>query len=553
MQRYGPLLLGSALLVVSSLLVMDWHELNGRMDGLQNEFLHVGNALDFWIAWENQDAYHLKHFLETYPWPPGFYAWPWPLFALLGGSHKAMVAANIGHFALLLWATYELSRTVLDRRAGMLAMVLVSLYPSITGNLVRYEPNVAAVAWVTLSALCLVRSRKFGDRRWSVGLGAALGVGLLMDRLTVGLFLFLPVLLEWGLGLRSAQWQPRLKNSLIALFVVLILAGPWYQGFFVHHLPELMEQVAIGEVDSTGALTERRAPFALATLLFYLSTLIDGQAGLVPGVAGLLGVGAWLVRKDTKDRVPGVLVLSAWLLFTVIQKKQVYYTIPVLGCLSVLTVSWIRSLPKAGWLVTLFVLGCGVHQLDLRMRGRGLLLPDPVSQWLGSEVLDEAWVSPRYPQASLPGGHRWPVEELSEVLPPGEVLVFSEDGNWYEGYLVLQIREQLPGQRVRGLLGDPNGTYEWYRTAASLVYVGTDPGQAWPTEAHIRDALEQQHYVLEELPPVAEVIASLEPQFVAVGAWPLEGGRKAQVFSRLTPRVGEPESGWPTQEAPPVP
>ena len=79
------------------------------------------------------------------------------------------------------------------------------------------------------------------------------------------------------------------------------------------------------------------------------------------------------------------------------------------------------------------------------------------------------------------------------------------------------------------------------------------PGQAWPTEAHIRDALEQQHYVLEELPPVAEVIASLEPQFVAVGAWPLEGGRKAQVFSRLTPRVGEPESGWPTQEAPPVP
>ncbi|MEE2750082.1 MAG: glycosyltransferase family 39 protein [Myxococcota bacterium] len=537
------------LLIASSILVLDWHELNGRMDGLQNEFLHVGNALDFWLAWENRDAYHLKHFLETYPWPPGFYVWPWPLFALIGGSHKAMVLANLAHLALLLWATYQLSRAVLDRRAGMLAMVLVALYPSVTGNLVRYEPNLAAVAWVTLSALCLVRSRKFGDRRWSIGLGVALGLGLLMDRLTVGLFLLLPVLVEWGLGLRSAQRQQRMKNSLFALGVVLLIAGPWYQGFFVHHLPELMEQVALGEVDSTGALTERREPFAIRTLLFYFSTLLDAQAGLVPGVAGLLAVGAWLLRKSSKDRVPGVLVLAAWLVFTVVQKKQVYYTIPLLGCLSVLTVVWLRRLPKAGWGVTLLVLVCGVHQVSLRMWGQGLPLPDRVSQWIGGEVLNESWVSPRYAQASQPGGHRWPVEALSEVLPPGDVLVFSEDGDWYEGYLVLQVREQLPGRRVRGLIGDPNGTYEWYRTAASLVYVGADPDQAWPSESQILATLEQQHYVLEDLPPVAEVIASLEPQFVELGAWPLNGGRHARVFSRLTPRVGEPASGWPSPEA----
>jgi len=542
--------LATVLLVSSSALAMTWHDLNGRMDGLQNEFLHVGNSLDFWLAWENRDVYHLKHFLETYPWPPGFYAWPWPFFALFGSSHKAMVASNIAHLAVLLWATYELARFLLDRRAGMLAMALVSLYPSVAGNLVRYEPNLAAVAWVTVSALCLVRSRKFGDRRWSIGLGVALGVGLLMDRLTVGLFLVLPVLLEWGLGLRSAKWRQRLKNSLIALSVFLLIAGPWYQGFFVHHLPELMEQAALGEVDSTGALTERRAPLALTTLLFYFSTLLDGQAGLVPGLAGLLAVGAWLLRRDSASRVPGVLVLSAWLLFTLIQKKQVYYTIPMLGCLAVLTVSWFRMLHRSGWLVTVFVLGCAMHQVGLRMWGSGLPLPEPVSTMLGGEVIHEDWVAPRYAQASEPGGHAWPVEELAEVLPPGEVLVFSEDGNWYEGYLVLQVRERLPGRRVRGLLGDPNGTYEWYRTAASLIYVGADPQQQWPSEAHIQAALAQQHYVLEDLPPVAKVISSLESDFVGLGAWPLADGKKARVFTRLTARVGDPHSGWPPQEAP---
>ena len=319
------LVVGCVLVAVSASMLLNWHALNGRMDGLQNEYLHVGNALDFWSAWQARDTYHLGHFLETYPWPPGFYAWPWPVFALLGGSHKSMVLANLGHLALILWATYQLGRDLVDRRGGMLAMLLVSLYPSIAGNLVRFEPNLATAAWVTLSALCLMRSRGFADRRWSVALGAALGVGLLMDRLTVGLFLAVPVLLEWGLGLRSTQPLRRLKNSLLAAGLVLLVAGPWYWGFFLHHLPELLEQVLLGEVDSTGALTERRAPLAPTTLLFYVTTLIDGQAGLVPGVAALLGLGAWLVRKGDGDRVPGVLVFSAWVMFTMIQKKQVLY------------------------------------------------------------------------------------------------------------------------------------------------------------------------------------------------------------------------------------
>ena len=82
-----------------------WTAQNGLPDGHQNEFLHVGNALDLWGAWVDRDAWHLRYYLSTNYWPPGFYLWPWPWMMALGAGHRAMVLANIGHLAVCLLYT----------------------------------------------------------------------------------------------------------------------------------------------------------------------------------------------------------------------------------------------------------------------------------------------------------------------------------------------------------------------------------------------------------------------------------------------------------------
>ena len=80
--------------MILSALTWRWTAINTLMDGYQNEYLHVGNALDLWEAWRARDSYNLGYLLSSNYWPPLFYLWPSLLFALFGVSYMAMVLSN---------------------------------------------------------------------------------------------------------------------------------------------------------------------------------------------------------------------------------------------------------------------------------------------------------------------------------------------------------------------------------------------------------------------------------------------------------------------------
>ena len=169
-----------------------WLTSNPLPDGYQNEYLHVGNAFDLWGALATWDVWHLRWYMyRVAPWPWGLHAPAAPLFALLGPSHGALVATNLLHLAVLLWATSRLGRVF----SAPLAPLLVVLAPGVFGSLVRYEPNLAAIAWSAAALACAVSSRGLRDRGMVIGWGCSLGIGLMMDRLTVGFFA-LPVVLS---------------------------------------------------------------------------------------------------------------------------------------------------------------------------------------------------------------------------------------------------------------------------------------------------------------------------------------------------------------------
>ncbi len=531
-----PLALGALLLGVAWAVITPWTLRNGLMDGYQNEFLHVGNMLDLWEAWTERDRHTLSYLLRENYWPPLFYLAPWPLFATLGPGHQAMVWTNLGHLAVLLWAVYQLGRTLRDRETGLLAMALVWVLPSVFGNLVRVEPNVAVCAWVTVGALCLVRSRGFTVRRWSVGFGAASAAGLLMDRISLALFLGLPALIEVGAALRSRDRVPRLRNLAVATGALLVLSGWWHLEFVQHHLGELTSQGGVGEIDSAGVQTEARDPWALTSLLYYPAVLLDEQAGLGPGA--LLAVAFVLSLGGLADRRRALIwtVLGSLLLFTVIQKKQVYYTIPLLGVLAVLGAERLRAWRVLGPVVAGAVLLAGVHQLGWLMWGTGLPLPPRVAQVVGGPALPAAWVDRRFTQARPPNRLALPVDELAAALPAGDLVVFSDDHQWFETYLVLQLRERRPASEIRGLISNPHGTYEWFRTASAFVTVTSAPGEVFPSARTLQEALVQRDYVLEELPPVVDVITAGAAELDLAQSWSLSHGPTLRVFRPSDPR-----------------
>ncbi|MEC7242562.1 MAG: hypothetical protein VXW32_15115 [Myxococcota bacterium] len=520
-------------MAVAGLVTHNWHSANGLMNGTQNEIWHVLNAINLWDAtsWVGKDSTGMSYYLWTNYWPPGFYVFSWPFLFLLGATHQSLVLSNLGHLAILLGSVYALGETIRSRRVGLLAMVLVMVYPSVTGNLVRFEPSVALAAWVSLGALCLLKCRGFTDRYWSLGFALATAGGLMMDRLSYAFFLGIPAVIEIWRGLRAGRVAERLVNTGLALFLLLMLCGYWHWNFFQLHLEEVLSQGGAGNIDSAGVYTEQRDPFALRTWLFYVSVLVDDQAGLVPGIAGLLALAAWVIRPAGNDRVLAAVVVSSLLVFSVIQKKQVYYTLPMLGCLAVLTAIWLVDLGKKGRVLTAVLLAAGVHQVGWRLLERPLF-PEPLRSWVGEPLLPESWVDRSYPQARPPLWLDLPIDEVLEALPDGEILVLSENPIWTETYATLHLRERMEERRVWQVIGNPQRAVESAHHASALVHIGEGQLAGWPSEELLAELMEQDSPGEQSRWPLAEVLNTAGQRYLRTQVLTWSGGEVAVWVSR---------------------
>lgn len=512
--RPPPLLLlaiGLALLAGLAVGTHLWLSQNPFADGYQNEYLHAGNAHDLWGAFRRWDTWHLRYYTSQGYWPPLFHVVTWPLLGALGARHEIMVLANVGWLAVAFVAVAGLAR---DRAAGAGAIVLLALSPGIFGSLVRYEPNVAQTACLALGLLALRRSEGFTRPGWSLATGGAVALGLLTDRLGTLPFLAVPMLLALGgAWRRPAARRPALRGLVLAALVVLVAAGPWYVQWVLHQFAEVQEQLPVGEIDSTGELTEAAAT-GMARWLYYPLALLDGQAGPVLGLVMLAG----LLLRPRRDLL--ATTLWGWVLFTFIQKKQVFYTLPLLAPLAVVGAEGLRRLGPLYTPLVLVLLSAGLHQYAGRMWAGGL----PVLRVLAEpDPLPAAWVSPRHTLARPPSGTRWPEEELVRRLEahPGDLVIFSDDPVYWEGYLHLRLRERLPDRSIRSLRLDPQGTWEWFRSSDRFLVVSATPG--WPATPRIAAALRQDHYLLDDLPPLLEMVRDDAPAWHPDDTLPLQG------------------------------
>lgn len=166
----------------------------------------------------------LSDYLESAVYRPPLSYLPATLLYLVTGPRVVVLRLTVLlQYLALVWLAHGIGRSLADRRAGLLAAVLVGTFPLIFGfGRVCYIDM--ALTLMLMLCLRLLVTWHGGSFRRGVGLGLAAGLGLL-TKVAFVLFMLGPAL--WILGFKLRRLR-QLQVLMAAAATVLAVAGWWY-------------------------------------------------------------------------------------------------------------------------------------------------------------------------------------------------------------------------------------------------------------------------------------------------------------------------------------
>ncbi len=235
-------------------------------------------------------------------------------------------------------AVYELGRHLWDEESGLLAAFFLGTAPFVVFSLTNFQLDLPLAAMVALGLLTLVRTEAFSRPGWSLGFGVTLGLGML-TKPTFALYLLPPLLWALGRALRSREVR-RLGLFALALLLGAALALPWY-GPRLLALPIQVMNRSFKQAAESG----HPEPFSAAGLLFY-PRVFQPQFGVLAGL--LCAWGVWALRRERQARALLWAALVPFVVVSLIQNKNLRYTLPILPAAALVAAAGARALP-AGW------------------------------------------------------------------------------------------------------------------------------------------------------------------------------------------------------------
>ncbi len=512
-----------------------WIARNELPDGYQNEFIHLFTLGEIFFRLRDDGFAEALPFIRDEYWPPLLHLLPGLALACLEPSRQLATFTAALAVIPLLAATAALGLRLAGPWTACLATSLTAFAPTIFGNARRYEPNVLLAAFVVGTAWFLTTRAERSRRTFILGAGALIGGGLLADRLAFAVYLA-PALVILAVRERD------LRRWLGAVGVGLLLSGWYYARFLTQHLGEITSQLggelsASGEQSAVGVLS-------LKGLLYYPLALLDGGAGLLPGLVILAGLGVWArLRRPSDAPTASVLepmLLGGLLLFTLIGKKQPYYALPLVPVAAVLgAAGLVRLAPSVRWRQGLLVatVAVGLHQLAFLSVGRGLV-PTP-GRWAvlaGASPFPPGFLGNEYVQAAPPAPAGVDPDRIAALCRAqgGSAVLFSEGQGAYEGQLMPTLRLALNTRRVPGLLMEPEAWIESVDAAACFVYVTPtqegDPPRTWPTEASMSPLMAQWNQAAPS-PPLLAALARARGRATLADRWISERSETVYVYA----------------------
>lgn len=502
------LVLGALVLVITGLNLL-WVSLETRPPHW-DAAKHLGYSLQY------RDLFAGGHFgtalTVDYLYPPLVY-WTTDLFYGVVGSTALWVAvlSQAVFLGVLVFATYGIGRELWSRRVGLLSALVVVTTPMIASEFHDYLLEAPLTALVALALYLLIRSKGFADRRYSLLLGAACGLGLLV-KWSFPVYLALPLLAGLVPAARLHS-RERLVNLLGAAAVVLAIGGLWY----VHNASQVVSAVR----SNTTVASIHGAPPAhsLQSFLWPFWNLVTNQLYLIPFLLFAAGLLVLFRRQGAlwTNLYPVLAVVGTCAVFALFPSKDPRYTLPMLPAVAVIATYWLDSLrPRARrWLsggvavysaVTFVAVSFGIGFLPkeelLRLGSSPLVSGVHSFTPKGDVVLVHGlriWAQHGYP-AGPPSGEHWYQEQMFQ-----EAARYSPTRTlWYEA---------------------PDLDFIWFNSSG-MVYYGLKYHVTW-----VYSSPDQADFAGIRSPPGATLPAP--SGFVEINQFALPDGGTLRLYSRF--------------------
>ncbi|MGH7395904.1 MAG: glycosyltransferase family 39 protein, partial [Candidatus Rokuibacteriota bacterium] len=459
-----PWLLLAGLLAALGVVVAIWTSIDRRPPEWDYAN-HLGRALECYRILAEPGHDRAREILEaTAFYPPVTTCAVGLLYFLFPVVPLTAQAVMLGFVALGAVSVFLLGRRLLDTEAGLLAAFLLATAPFVIFSLTNFQLDVPLTGMVALSLYLLARTEAFSLTAWSIALGLGLGIGML-TKPPFWVYLLPPLL--WGVWLAvkgpEGGRTARLGRLAAALVVAAVVALPWY-GPRLFGLPLQI----INRSFKQAALSEHPETFSAEGLLYY-PTMFPVEFGLL--AASLFLWGLWAVRRERAARAfLWMAALGPFVVFTLIQNKNLRYTLPILPAAALVAAAGTRALPptlRHG--VTWVCIALGAIQVSMT----AFALPAPPT--LPGSALPMVFIRPPaaadWQQARILGD----IERESDGRPVTVAIVPNYDHFSVSNFRYNAARLGLPFRMMRAWRGPP------FAVDFAVVKTGSQ-GPPWTAE-----------------------------------------------------------------------
>ncbi len=364
MTRYDPdvtrrpwLLLG-ALLAALGLVVAIWTSMD-RRPPMWDYANHLERALQCYRILAEPGHDRLREILEaTSFYPPVTTCAAGLLYLVFPVVPLTAQAVMLGFLALGMASVFLLGRRLLGTEAGLLAAFLLATAPFVVFSLTNFQLDVPLMGIVALSLYVLARTEGFSLTGWSLAFGVAAGIGLLTKPPFV-VYLLPPLLLVIWQAIRSNERRRRLAHVAASMVIAAGVALPWYGPRLLGLPLQIMNRSF-----KNAAFEQKPETFSPEGLLYY-PRMFPVQFGLLAVLLFLWGI--WAVRRERAARAfLWVSALGPFVVFSLIQNKNLRYTLPILPATALIAAAGARGLgPRIRRGVTWAVVGLGALQVSM--------------------------------------------------------------------------------------------------------------------------------------------------------------------------------------------
>jgi hypothetical protein len=299
---------------------------------------HLERAVDCYRRLRLLSDSGVREILEASSfYPPVVTCTAGALYLLFPIAPLTAQAVMMGSLGVALACLYGLGHRLADSGTGLWAAFFFATAPFVVFSLTNFQLDLPLAAMVALALYALTRTADFSEPRWALALGLVMGVGML-TKPPFAVYVAPP--LAWGLWRAARALEPRrrLGWALASVALAMVLALPWY-GPRLFGLPMQI----VSRSFKQAAEQQNPEPLTSASLLYYPRTF-PTQLGLLAGALLLLGL--WALRRNRRARsFLWIAILVPFAVFSLIQNKNLRYTLPILPAAALVAAVGLQSLP----------------------------------------------------------------------------------------------------------------------------------------------------------------------------------------------------------------